>query len=115
MSGKGCMVPDRERGDKMEIRFLTHTVTSSRDRDGNCYSYAIITSTKTGRTLTIKDYGENARGMVRDALDYLDGVWSSKEVVGKRRWNEKVKAHEEFGHFEHEVTSAMILALEENK
>ena len=36
-----------------QIRFIIHTVSSARDRNGNCYHFSRVTSTITGRSMVM--------------------------------------------------------------
>jgi len=48
------------------IKYIVHTTTSNRDLNGNCYHFARITSTKTGKSIVIDGVGgdSNAAGLL---------------------------------------------------
>ena len=93
------------------IRFLIDTVSSLTDVNGNRYHFATITSTKTGKSVRVKQIGgeSNARGMVRN----LTGAdWSEihcTESDLKIRQFDRARArhqHDIGAKYEHEITAA---------
>ena len=88
-------------------QFIIETITSKRDINGNCYHFAIITSTLTGRQLMTQVNGDsNATAMVKRLLD-LD--WSdihySGHVLPIREWGHRRK---NVDLYEHNVTAEML-------
>lgn len=80
------------RGPKPVIRFIVDTYTSEADRHGNCYHWARVTSTLTGRSIALSDVGgeQNAAYDVKRALegstDPWNAVWSTQHVVKRKYW-----------------------------
>lgn len=62
---------------KPAIRFIVHTVTSERDRYGNCYRFTTVRSTITGKTLTVTDVGGD--GNIPGKLVNFTGTWDSMD------------------------------------
>jgi hypothetical protein len=99
----------------LAIRFICETFTSERDRNGNCYHFAVITSTSTGKRLVIKGVGgeSNARYLMSKLLGRTTGerVYSTEVVLPKRQWQRR-ESNLLDAKWEHEVTGKMIQALE---
>ncbi len=120
--GVGVSGGPLEQGAVMKIRFLVKTVSSRPSRNGWTDHYAVITSTATGRTLTVKNAvsAGNVANLVRKACG---GAWgdaglyrTEEEDVPIREFNSRHKAQGEYGAvFEHEVKAAMILDLEHDE
>lgn len=99
----------------MKIRFIATTYTSEQDRYGNCFHYARITSTLTGKYLWVRNVGgdNNARILVQHALnpEHLEhsACYEVHIMLPKRKWQacEPVNSY-----YESEVTPALILNLE---
>lgn len=103
---------------KPTIRFIVEQVSSARDRNGNCYHFAHITSTTTGKRLTIVDCGRgNPKNLACRALDLEKhpNVWAAVHCVESeipiRQWQNAVKHFKR--RYEHEITLQDILALEQ--
>lgn len=97
------------------IRFIVETVSSKRDVYGNCYHYAIVTSTKTNKCLIIKHCGgpDNARHYVHKVVEWSE-MYSSETSLPIRQFDRLAKGIEKspVAFFEHELTNEMLLALE---
>lgn len=99
------------------IRFIVDTYAQMPDRFGNVARWARITSTITGRTLTVANVGgsQNVPSDVRMALEPQRprnfDVWSwvhySEHDVPRKRWSTPEAAI-----FESDLTADMILELE---
>lgn len=95
-----------------KIRFIVETITSERDRNGNCYHFARITSTLTGRSLSVQVGGNgNARALVKAVGDTWDSLHSVEITIPKRQWQQH--ASEAVSMYEHEIRGLDILALEQ--
>ena len=110
------------------IKYIVQTTTSVRDYNGNCYHFARITSTKTGKSIVIDGIGgdDNAAALLLRTPD--DGtkpvaagwheIHSSQAWARKRDWQRMSKFAGGFDGddyigkvFEHEVTPKMLRAL----
>jgi hypothetical protein len=97
------------------IRFIIHTVVSSRDSSGNCYNFSNVTSTKTGKALQILSGwgsdGGNARSLVKSLLD-LDHseIYYSEAVVPIRTY--KARRPDKYGIHEHDLGAKDLKDLE---
>ena len=95
------------------IRFIVETVSSNRDLYGNCYHFAQVTSTKTGKSLRIDSVGgeSNASALVRRTLDLgWDDLFSTSQYLPKREWQRRAN-HGSTKLYEHNVTAKMLRAL----
>lgn len=106
-------LPSKLPKDLPHIRFIVETVTSERDRNGNCYHFARVTSTVTGKTLCIAEVGgtTNARWIVTRSVSN-DGhypVHTVETTLPKRQWQHCVPKD---APRENDVTFDMIRALE---
>jgi len=72
------------------IRFIVSTHSSARDRNGNCYHFATITSTETGNRLAIDDMGgpDNAMSLIDKHLNLwgYPAVYSVNRTLPGRQW-----------------------------
>ena len=102
------------------IKYIVQTTTSVRDYNGNCYHFARITSTKTGKSIVIDGIGgdDNAAALLLRTPD--DGtkpvaawheIHSSQAWARKRDWQRMSKIRMAGKVFEHEVTPKMLRAL----
>ncbi len=97
------------------IRFLIDTTVSKRDVSGNCYHYSVVTSTKTGQSLTIGSGwgsdGGNIKALLRRAgLDWSE-IHYAEAMIPIREFNRREPENGEAVH-EHEVKGDMFLNLE---
>ncbi len=97
------------------IRYIVETVSSKRDVYGNCYHYAVITSTKTGKKLIIKHCGgpDNAKHYVHKVADWSE-MHATETIYPIRRYNQYAEYAEKEPHsfYEHELTDEMLLGIE---
>ncbi|KKM74879.1 hypothetical protein LCGC14_1395970 [marine sediment metagenome] len=97
------------------IRFLIDTTVAKRDLYGNCYSYSIVTSTKTGASLAIDSgamsNGGNVTALLRNAGLEWSSIHYSESMLPIRRFNAARKVLQN-PLYEHLVTGEIILALE---
>ena len=103
------------------IKYIVQTTTSVRDYNGNCYHFARITSTKTGKSIVIDGIGgdDNAAALLLRTPD--DGtkpvaagwheIHSFQAWARKRDWQRMSKIRMAGKVFEHEVTPKMLRAL----
>ena len=74
------------------IKFIIETVTSSRDRSGNCYHIAVITRTDNHECFRTQVGGEsNAQYKARSAGLEWSELYNVQRVVSKRtyKWTSK--------------------------
>jgi hypothetical protein len=98
----------------MAIRFIVHTISSMRDRSGNCYHFARIVSTRTGKRLHFHADGPgNAKYLLGRVLgmDYSEQYAIETEIL-KTQWYAQQRMHK-VELIESDVTAAMLLALEQ--
>ena len=108
---------------KQKIKWIVHTTTSERDYNGNCYHFARITSTKTGKSIVIDHVGgeRNAVGLLfrtpEDGAKPVANDWSEiydhQTVIGKRDW-QRMNKFANGKIYEHDVTPKMLRALARN-
>ena len=105
------------------IKYIVHTTSSYNDYYGNTYHFARITSTKTGKSLVIKQIGgrDNAAHLLfrsNDNSKPLVNDW--REIYSVQQWEKKREYQrlEKFAQgsdgskvYEHEVTATMIRRL----
>ncbi|KKL91922.1 hypothetical protein LCGC14_1889830 [marine sediment metagenome] len=100
------------------IRFLIDTTVAKPDIYGNCYSYSIVTSTKTGNTIAINSGAMSSGGNVTAILRRVGFEWSeihySESVIPIRQFNARLAGLADPVH-EHLVTAVTLLALENGK
>ncbi len=94
------------------IKYIIETISSLRDRNGNCYHFARITSTKTGNSLTVDvASASNASGMVRRLLNL---PWNAVHCVERwesiRDW-QRAKQFASVDLNEYDVTATMLRRL----
>jgi hypothetical protein len=78
----------------MAIRFIVHTVTSRRDKYGNCRIYALVTSVKSARTLVVSTLRHSIAFLIRELLDgYTWRLYEFSTTLGMREWKERFEAH----------------------
>lgn len=94
------------------IRYIVETITSERDVNGNCYCFAVVTSTKTKARILFNTGGKS--NAIHDVMRLLDLTWKDvyevQVTLPKRRWREYAKA---VTLYEHELTPEMLLAIEQ--
>lgn len=76
----------------MQIKAIVHTISSKRDTNGNCYHYAVVTSTLTGDSLHFHAGGEsNARHMVYNVLGDHRTFHAVETELPIRQWERRAK------------------------
>lgn len=101
-----------------KVRFLIHVVSSRPDVNGNRSHFAIVTSTKTGKQVSLHDTNDgNAWSIVRAALGvshvgYPTVYATSEAGVSQRQWRECAKIHNA-AYRSHEAHVAAVAALEQ--
>ena len=113
------------------IKYIIHTTSSYNDYYGNTYHFARITSTKTGKSLVIKQIGgkDNAAHLLLRRNDWGSSVENPngkplvndwREIYSAQQWEKKREWQrlEKFAQgsdgskvYEHEVTPTMIRRL----
>jgi hypothetical protein len=97
-----------------KIRFIVETVSSARDKCGNRYHFARVTSTLTGRSLSYETGGvRNAAGDLYRVAGSYDALYCSELEIPKREWQHARKQCGE--RYEYNVTAADFLALESSQ
>ena len=105
------------------IKYIVHTTSSYNDYYGNTYHFARITSTKTGKSLVIKQIGgrdnaahllfrcnDNSKPLVNDWREiYSAGQWEKKREY--QRLEKFAQGSDGSKVYEHEVTATMIRRL----
>ncbi len=91
------------------IKFLVHTVSSERDRNGNCYHFCTITRTsdRSKRTTFTADCHNSGGFLVRQlfGLDWSE-VYETEASVSIRCFN---LLHKKVTRYQHNVTKAMLM------
>lgn len=102
------------------VRFIVAVTSSATGRGGNRYHFATITSAKTGKQLKLRDInGPSAprfllsRLLGRGADINYPAIVTMECTIGVRQWNQWSKQHGTGAHYEHDVTLAMLEAIEE--
>lgn len=97
------------------IRFLIDTTVAKPDIYGNCYSYSIVTSTKTGNTLAIDSgamsNGGNVTALLRNAGLEWSSIHYSESMLPIRQFNARRAGLADSVH-EHLVTADTLMELE---
>ena len=99
----------------MAVKYIVDTTTSYRDVNGNCYHFARITSTKTKKSLVIKNLGGHSNASALLFRLNLANDWS--EVYETQKWEhirefQRMQKHATTeAVYEHEVTPKMVRAL----
>ncbi len=98
------------------IRFLINPTVSKRDSSGNCYHYSVVTSTRTGQSLTITSGlgsdGGNVKALLRKAGLEHSEIHYTESMLPIREYNRR-EPEKDGVVYEHEATGAMFLNLEE--
>lgn len=96
------------------IRFIIKTLYSRPDSSGNRYSFSIVTSTKSGRSLSFySGYGGgNAVPIVRRVAPYWPEYYDVSYTLPIREWEANKHNLRATMLTEDDVTDAMLLALE---
>lgn len=95
------------------IRFIVETISSERDRSGNCYHWSRITSTLTGKSFRFHADGRgNAATLVHKmtGCEY-DAIRFISINLPKRQWKH---SQDRIKLYEHQVTAEHVLSLESN-
>ena len=100
------------------VRFIVEVVSSKSDANGNRSHFARLTSTKTGKRLTVRDLGGPGnmsfllcRLLGRSFNPNYPNVYSTETTLGVRNWRRAAGRHN--GFYEHELTAEHVLALEQ--
>lgn len=79
---------------KPTIRFIISTTVAKRDIYGNCYNFSQVTSTLTGRSVTINSGwgsdGSNVRALLRSQGLEWSQLYYCERVIGKRDYKREL-------------------------
>ena len=95
------------------VKYIVETTSSLRDLNGNCYHFAVITSTKTKRSLSVNVHGASNAAHILFSLKLVSD-WS--EIYTTEKWV-KIRDFQRINKFdtgrvyEHNVTAKMIRGL----
>lgn len=76
----------------MVVKCIVHIFTAAKDRNGNCYHAVVLTNTRTGERLSIReiDSDNNPRMYLANVLPF-EAVYYVQETFPIRQWNALVK------------------------
>ena len=97
------------------IRFLIDTTIRKRDVSGNCYHFTCVTSTKTGKSLTVNSGWGSDGGNIKAFLRRMNVEWNEmhySEAVLPARQYDRIEKGLQNTIFEHELTTENVLELE---